>query len=192
MESINLYNLTEWERRVFAAALLERMWPSYAVFSETTKYGDSSLLKNQLDLVWQKLADTHFKFNLDVQLEKLEDNTPNPDNFDLFAVYPALDFCSGMMSLLSSYQDKLVNPAIEVAFLSQNSVESYLTACNLENAKSELNNKSFTADPLYIWEMEMQQAIVDCIKDQDESKTTCKVIRQLATESGLSNLGIDY
>jgi len=55
--------LSPWQQIAFAAALLERMLPNYQMFSEAADFGDAKILRNQIDLVWQWLANNTDKAN---------------------------------------------------------------------------------------------------------------------------------
>ena len=74
--------LSHWQSVALSAALLERMLPNYQLFSETVEFGDYKILRNQLDLIWQWLSPNKPKINIEAQLEKLEEQTPDVDHFD--------------------------------------------------------------------------------------------------------------
>ncbi|MDG2394115.1 MAG: DUF416 family protein, partial [Thalassotalea sp.] len=61
--NLNLKNLSLWQQTAFAAALLERMLPNYKMFSQAADFGDPALLRNQLDLIWQRLGQGQVKIN---------------------------------------------------------------------------------------------------------------------------------
>jgi len=104
--------LSQWQQIAFAAALLERMLPNYQLFSEAAEFGEAKLLRNQLDLIWQRLASSHtskanvVKINFEAQLNKLEPQTPDPEAFDFFGVYAALDTCMALTALWQLMQIK--------------------------------------------------------------------------------------
>ncbi|TQV76956.1 DUF416 family protein [Aliikangiella marina] len=187
-----LSRFSDWQQRAFAASLLSRMWPSYKLFHQHTQFGNADLLFNQLDIIWQQLANSATKFNLEVQLEKLESNTPSESDYDLFVVYPALDFCSGLNCLLQSTVDKDSNCAIEVAQLSENSVQAYLDMRYINEFGERATFEQLSQDPLMQWERDMQLAIVDCLKKNPENKNTCSLLKSLVTDEKLSNLGNPY
>jgi hypothetical protein len=107
--AINLpfIQLSQWQQIAFSAALLERMLPNYQMFSEVSEFGNSKLLRNQLDIIWQWLSQPNTtKINIDAQLAKLEIETPNPDEYDSFGVFPALDTCMALAALWQLMQSK--------------------------------------------------------------------------------------
>ena len=69
--------LSHWQQVAFSAALLERMLPNYQMFSDAADFGEFSLLRNQLDLIWQWLDNSRAtKINANAQLNKLEECGP--------------------------------------------------------------------------------------------------------------------
>lgn len=192
MQRERLYKLTNWQRQAFAASLLLRMWPSYTLYSEHSNFGDAQLLFNQLDVFWQRLSNAGLKFNLDVQLEKLESNTPTATDSDVFAVYPALDFCSGMNCLFQSNLDKEANCAVELSRLSENSVIAYIEMLYISENGKRPTQEMVDQDPLFIYENEMQLAIIECLLSNPENKETCLKLKELVTLEKISNLGNPY
>ncbi len=90
--SLPIDQLSLWQKTAFSAALIERMLPNYKMFAENAGFGDFQLLRNQLDLIWQRPDKSQkVKINFDVQITKLEEQVPDPQAFDFFGVYPALE-----------------------------------------------------------------------------------------------------
>ncbi len=188
-----LKTLSQWHQVAFCAALLERMLPNYQMFSEVESFGQSKVLRNQLDLLWQWLdKSSQCKINFAAQLAKLEEQTPNPESFDSFGVFPALDVCMALMSLLQAIQDKDSDGFANVGRLSANSVSYYieLTAAQTAEDNGELSPEDIKAHPLMQWERATQNELFDFLKFSSESKKTCQHAKGLALEEGLSNLGI--
>lgn len=188
--------LTTWQQNVFAAAILERMLPNYQMFSEATHFGDSALLKNQLSLVWQRAAKAKSaKLNADAQLEKLEPNIPEPNEFEFFGVFPALDTVMGLAALLQFQQDKEVENIEQVSRLSENSVMAYVELLIAEELEEEVELEDLTPQikkhPLYEWEKATQNELFDLLKNSPENETTIKEAKALVLSEGVSNLGVE-
>ncbi len=195
-----LKNLSQWQQVAFCAALLERMLPNYQMFAEHAEFGEYKVLRNQLDLVWQWLdKDSRCKINYDAQIAKLEEQVPNPENFDFFGVFPALDSAMALMSLFQSMQD-IQNSAFEnIGKLSENSV-SYYVELSLAQVMDEqtpdeeeliISPQQINEHPLMAWEKATQNELFDFLKNASENKATCKQAKALVLEEGLSNLGIE-
>jgi len=188
--------LSHWQQIAFAGALLERMLPNYRMFSESSKFGDYAVLRNQLDLVWQWLdKKNQTKININAQLNKLEEQTPDPEVFDFFGVFPALDVCMAMMSLLqliqSNGEDKSHEDINSVSRLSHNSVSYYVELLLIDEGEIEVQAANINEHPLGVWEKETQYELFDFLKFAAENKRSCQLAKEMALAEGLSNLGIE-
>jgi uncharacterized protein len=178
-----------WQQQVFATALLQRMLPNYAYFSEATGFGDYKLVQNQIDIIWQKLQLLPVKFKPELQLEKLYPCLPDVEKFDVFAVYPALDVCSGLVALFESFDDKLSECAQDLSLLSLSGVERYLNFAQESEIEAPENNAN---DPLMLWELQTQSELFKLIDKAKPAKAVCLQAKQLVTEQRLTNLAIEY
>lgn len=188
--------LSHWQQIAFAGALIERMLPNYQIFSESSDFGDYALLRNQLDLVWQWLdKKNQTKININSQLNKLEEQTPDPEQYDSFGVFPALDVCMAMMSLWqlmqSNGQDKNHEDINSVSRLSHNSVGYYVELLLINEGADEAEPAIINEHPLMVWEQETQNELFDFIKLVAENKRSCQLAKEMVLSQGLSNLGIE-
>jgi len=191
-----LKNLSQWQKIAFCSALLERMLPNYKMFSDVEAFGEFKVIRNQLDLVWQWLdKNNRGKINFTAQLTKLEEQTPNPEHFNTFGVFPALDVCMALMSLLQGMQDKDDEGFFNVSRLSANSVSFYVELLLSEALDNQddgvISENNISEHPLTQWEVESQKELFNFIKSASENKSTCIKAKALMLEEGLSNLGIE-
>lgn len=187
--------LSHWQQIAFSCALLERMLPNYQMFSESSQFGNYALLRNQLDLVWQWLDKSNkVKININAQLNKLEEQTPDPEAFDSFGVFPALDVCMAMMSLWQLIQtngtDKQHEDIKSISRLSQNSVNFYVDLLLLDEENKDVAETDINEHPLINWEKETQTELFDFLKIASETKRSCQLATEMVLSEGLSNLGI--
>ena len=200
--------LSHWHQVTFAAALLERMLPNYQMFSEAADFGEAKILRNQLDIIWQWLADSRaVKINAEAQLTKLEPQTPDPEAFDFFGVFPALDAC---MALTAMWQLLQVKPAKKgkidaadledvqsISRLSLNSVSYYVELLLADELSDELaDDEEITAaqikaHPLMQWELATQNELFDFLQFAAVDKRTCQLAKKMVLSEGMSNLGIE-
>ncbi|WP_448212354.1 YjaG family protein [Colwellia sp. MEBiC06753] len=186
--------LSNWQQTAFCCALLERMLPNYQMFSQAAEFGDASVIRNQLNTLWQKLDPSQkVKFNIDAQLEKLEMQTPDPEAFDFFGVFPALDVCMAMMSLLQGLQSKDLQEFANVSRLSHNSVSYYVELLLAESLDEDqdITEADINQHPLMAWERDTQNELFDFLKNAPETKATLDQAKAMVLEEGLSNLGIE-
>lgn len=189
-------HLSQWQQIAFSAALLERMIPNYQMFSNHAEFGEFSILRNQLDLIWQWLdKNNRCKINYDAQINKLEPQIPDPQEFDFFGVFPAIDATMATMSLLQAMQDKEVLSAEIVSRLSENSVNYYVELIIADQREqsddSEITEKEIEQHPLMEWEFDTQNELYYALKDLPENKATCLKLKTMVLEEGLSNLGLE-
>lgn len=178
---------------VFASALLERMLPHYAMFARASDFGDAHLLRNQLNLVWQKLDSKQSpKINVEAQLLKLEEHIPSPEDYDMYAAYPALDAAMALLALLQAVNDKDANVAETISRLSQASVTGYveLDLSQQAQAGDTILQSQIKAHPLSEWEKAIQNELFDLVKDTD-TQQVIEQAKSLVLEEGLSSLGFE-
>lgn len=190
-----LAKLSHWQQVAFAGALIERMLPNYQMFSENSQFGSHALLRNQLDLIGQWLDKSNkIKININAQLNKLEEQTPDPEAFDSFGVFPALDVCMAMMSLWQLIQtngtDKDHEDIHSISRLSQNSVNYYVELLSIEENNENQQGESTEEHPLIVWETETQNELFDFLKISAENKRSCQLAKEMVLSEGMSNLGI--
>jgi uncharacterized protein len=191
--------LSQWQKIAFSATLIERMLPNYKIFAENSGFGNYQLIRNQLDLIWQRLdKNQKIKINYDAQLLKLEEQIPDPQAFDFFGVYPALDASMAVMSLLQAMQDNEGEGFDNISRLSENSVNFYVELCLAEeldeqnsDESTEISAELINDHPLMQWEKETQNELFDYLKNSPENNATIKEIKNTVMEQGLSNLGIE-
>jgi len=190
-KALSFSTLSQWQQIAYSAALLERMLPNYKLFSETTEFGQFSILRNQLDTVWQWLdKNNRCKINYEAQLTKLEPQIPEPESFDFFGVYPALDACMAMVSLFQIMQDKSSDGCENVSKLSENSVLKYVELV-LSQDHELITDEMIDSHPLMEWETGTQQELFKYIQIAQENKKSCVHAKSIVLEEGLSNLGIE-
>jgi len=182
-----LMKLLPWQKVSFIAALAERSFPNYKLFSEACDTGDAQQFRLSLDLFWESLTVKNSKINFAIQFDRFEPIIPQLDKFDVYGVYPALDACVTLNSAFNSLvgPDPDVNEAINASRVSVGTVASYLEAL----AGEELTDDIIFADELMKTEIEFQQAVLDLLTVQ-KSPDSIKALRQFAKNGGISNIGI--
>lgn len=190
-KSLSFSTLSQWQQIAYSAALLERMLPNYKLFSEATEFGEFSVLRNQLDTVWQWLdKNNRCKINYEAQLAKLEPQIPEPEQFDFFGVYPALDTCMAMVSMFQIMQDKTSDGCENVSELSESSVLKYVELM-LSQEHEVVTDELIESHPLMAWELETQRDLFNYIQIAQENKKSCELAKSLVLDEGISNLGIE-
>lgn len=191
-----LKGLSSSQKQLFAVALCQRMYPNYQLFSEVSQFGDPQVLDTVLNLLWQSLYDQKLKFNIDIHLDRLNAVMPEPENFDIYGVYPAMDAVTGLIALLSAIQGKYEDDMINISKLSSSTVANYIeTLC--QNELSDIFDSDVMDDFIFAHEYmsherELQASLLNMI--EQESKISADLVKGLRKEiidSGVSNIGIE-
>lgn len=177
--------LQEWRASAFSLLLLERMYPNYQLFCEATEFCDATLLRNTLNTMWEWLAVPGTKINYEAQRTRLDEATPDVNDFDNYGVYPALDFAVSLDAVLNLMSGEDPQGAVVVSKVSQGCVEAFIEA-------SEEEGVAIKEHPLMVWEIELQAEILTLLKSGiKRNKESVKQLKALAIEEGISNIGIE-
>ncbi len=179
--------LEGWPAVAFCATLIERMLPNYQLFCEASGYDDAEQFRKTLNSIWEYLSTPKARINFAVQLEKVEVLIPDPADFDTYGVYPAVDVGMSMAACINLIRGDDPQGAVVVAKLSQGSVEAFIEAM----AEKQTDPAAVKGHPLMQWEIEFQQALLSRLAEQKPGRELAKLLREMALEEGVSNLGIE-
>ncbi|MCD8552149.1 MAG: YjaG family protein [Shewanella xiamenensis] len=179
------------QKKLFAIALCQRMLPNYQLFSEVCEFGDPAVLSTVLELLWQSQYDNKLKFNIDVHLQRLEDNTPDPVDFDSYGVYPAMDAVVALSTLLGAIQTNLEEDITNISKLSSSTVANYIeTISDVELTDDALDDYVF-AHEVMEEERALQNTLLEIIEENPKiTAELVKGLRKEIIEAGVSNIGI--
>ncbi|QFU23849.1 YjaG family protein [Shewanella eurypsychrophilus] len=179
------------QKKVFAIALCQRMLPNYQLFSEVCEFGDPQVLDTALSLLWQSVYDNKLKLNIDIYLERLESNTPDPANFDVYGVYPAMDASTALIALLSAIQSKVEEDIVNISKLSSSTVANYIEAISDVELDDEAFDDYIFNHEVMTEEKELQNTLLQLIEDNPKLNADfIKSLRKEIIQAGVSNIGI--
>ncbi|MFC1236822.1 YjaG family protein [Vibrio sp. F74] len=186
---VRLEKFEPWQQITFMACLCERMYPNYVVFCENTEFAESRIYRDILDSIWELMTVKSAKINFERQLEKLEELIPSSEDFDFYGVYPAIDACKGLSTLIHGLLDRdyLFENMLSVSEL------SVMTVAQLEEAQGcdEITNENQKENEAVCTEWDVQWAIYKPLKDAVRRDIDLiKDLRQEIKDEGVSNLGI--
>ncbi|NOH70520.1 DUF416 family protein [Vibrio pectenicida] len=186
---LRLEKLEPWKQITFMACLCERMYPNYAMFCDSTQFSESRIYRDILDSVWEQLTVKSAKVNYERQLEKLEEIIPSSEDFEFYGVFPAIDACVGLSTLLHGLLDR------DDLFESMQKVSqlSVQTVADLEQAQTniEVTNENQKDNQAVSDEWDVQWAIFRPLKDaQERDIDLIKDLRLELREEGISNIGL--
>jgi hypothetical protein len=179
------------QKKLFAVALCQRMLPNYQLFAEVCHFGNPAVLETLLQLLWQSLYDNKLKLNIELQLAKLEENTPEPENFDVYGVYPALDAVVALSSLLGALESKVEDDIINISKLSSATVANYIEAI-APDEMTEQQLEDFVFDlGVMQEERQLQESLLTIVEEQPQPDAVfIKELRKEIVANGVSNIGI--
>ncbi|PML76831.1 YjaG family protein [Enterovibrio norvegicus] len=186
---LRLEKLEPWQHITFMAALVERMYPNYAAFCQQTDFAEPQAFRNLLDAVWEIMTVKTAKINFENQLEKLEELIPNTEDYDIYLIYPAVDACVSMSTLIHTLLDRDLMME-SVLKISQQSVAS---VAQLEEAQTgvEVTNENQKENEAVCAEWDVQWEIFRALKDAESRDIELiRGIRNELREDGVSNLGL--
>ncbi len=186
---VRLEKLEPWQQITFMACLCERMYPNYAMFCENTEFAEARIYRDVLDSIWEILTVKTAKVNFERQLEKVEELFPSADDFDFYGVYPAMDACQGLATLIHGLLDRehMLEAVIKV---SQQSVK---TVAELEFAQGaeEVTNENQKENEAVCEEWDVQWAIFRPLRETTERDLELiKDLRHELREDQVSNIGV--
>ncbi|WP_415904753.1 YjaG family protein [Neptuniibacter sp. QD48_55] len=184
------YDLKDWQLAAYCAAVSERMFPNFALFARLMEFGDVSKMRQILDAVWDHLNNTGAKMNFEVQLDKVEENMPDLDEFDMYGASPALDAVVALFSTLNTVIAADASEVLTVANMSRESVATFIEL----NADDQISDdelvRFINTHDLMVQEDDFQADILEIIQDDLPRRDALQELRELAHNDGYSNLGI--
>ncbi|WCE29570.1 YjaG family protein [Vibrio sp. SCSIO 43137] len=187
---VRLEKFEPWQQITFMASLCERMYPNYAMFCDATDFAESRIYRDILDSIWELLTVKNAKINFERQLEKLEEIIPSSEDYDFYAVYPAIDACIALSTLLHGLLDRdyLFENMIKI------SQQSVLTVAQLEEAQTgaEITNDNQKENEAVCAEWDVQWAIFRPLREATERDIDLiKDLRAELRDEAISNIGVE-
>ncbi|WP_417686110.1 YjaG family protein [Pseudidiomarina gelatinasegens] len=182
---------------VMALYLCQRMVPNYELFHHVTGFGDPKPLHGALnacwDWVWQEKS---VKVNFARWQEKVDDVTPSEHGHDMLGVYPAMDACTAISTLLQGLLDQNSADLVSVAKVSQAGVAKFLELTEGAELDAQERRKLLREHELVQYEIEVQQAILNYLETvaaatDKPTKELVSQVRAMVTDEGVSNIGVN-
>ena len=174
-----------WQQTVFALALAERMYPNYALYAQSTGKGNEAAFREALDSLWGYMTEKGSRVDLGAILESFEEHIPNPVKEENYGAYPALDACVALGCAYNSVICRLGEEAIEASNASIGSVAGFIEML----AERDFSDEELYEHELMESEMSFQVALMQEV-DKQRDPEQILAIRQMASQDGVSNLGI--
>lgn len=180
-----------------ALYLCERMYPNYELFHQVTGFGDPKPLRGALNACWDwSWQGKKVKVNFARWQEKVDDVTPSEYGHDMLGVYPAMDACTAISTMLEGFQDPSTGDLVSVAKVSQAGVAKFLELTEGAELDDEGRRQLVREHELAVYEIDVQQALLDFLEamQRTEDKPTQMMVRQLqemVVTEGITNIGME-
>lgn len=184
--------LSHRQQSILSLALLERMKPNYELFVAVTEFPQPYALDNMVQSLWERALVKGAKVNLGSLENKVEELTPDEHEFDMYGVFPAIYFCTGLLTYISGESNADEYDAVSVAKISQGCIV-HLIEYQADDA--ELDNAAIREHELMQLETECLSNLIDWLENTNFKGVDAKQIQQQALEKvfadGVTNIGIE-
>ena len=179
---MQLSELNHWQQLAFCTALCERSMPNYQLFCEIEDQAENfESARKILNKVWEYLRGqlTSLK-NMEKQLDAVEVLIPNPDAFEHFGAYPAMDAMVNLQSCVQSVLDSSILDAINIQTMVHERLQQVLEMQEVDPYESEL----------WVRQQDFEQSVFIIITAQSSHADMVKELLPLSKDHGVSQLGI--
>ena len=185
-------SLNKRNQRVLNLILLARMQPNYELFVDLVNFSQPYELKALVNIVWERSVQPSAKVNLEVLSEKVEQLTPSEQDYDSYGVYPAIYYCTALLTCIYGLMNEEEYDAVAIAKISQGCVVHLI---EYQAAEQELDNDMIREHPLMQSEVGFLSELIDWLEEEPLKSLKPNQIRiaalQKAKEEGVTNTGID-
>lgn len=180
------------QQGILSLMLIERMKPNYYLFVQVTDFPQEHNLDNMINSLWERLLVKGAKVSLSAMEDKIELLTPDEHEFDMYGVYPALYFCTAVLSYINGLQSEDDLDPVAVAKISQGCIVHLIEY----QAEAELDNDAVREHELMQNEMAFLGSAIEFVENLPLKQLDAKSIRQKSIEfalaDGVTNIGIEF
>ena len=171
------------QKQLLALALIEPMAANYALFTEVSGQGDSKLFHNIIDLAWQQMLGHGIKVDWQKQRTKLETISPDPEAFDGYGVWPALDACVALSELITLLDENDESGLESIIKTYYSTIEQFLDMQGLSTDDSE--------QALYVEADKFIGEILEAFSTESKQVLAAKAVQTIVRAQTVSNIGIE-
>lgn len=177
---MDLHSLNQWQQLAFCAALCERSFPNYQLFCELEEQ-PSEPARKILNKVWEYLRGQLKSLkNMEKQLETITDLVPNPDEYDQYGAYPAMDTILTLQSCVQAILDRSIEDAANIQTLTHERLLEVLELQGVAPGDSELWHR----------QSHFEEELYKLITAQNSHADMVKALIPMSKDNGVSQLGI--
>ena len=174
--------LNHWQQLAFCTSLCERSMPNYQLFCEIeNKHDDFQQSRKILNKVWEFLRGqlTSLK-NMENQLDTLTDLIPDPEHYEHFGAYPAMDAMVNLQSCVQAVLDSSILDAQNIQNMTRERLQEVLELQGIEQSESEL----------WLRQHDFEAQLYELITSQISHADLVKKLIPFSKDQGVSQIGI--
>lgn len=155
--------LVDSHKAVFGASCCERLVPNYERFASDVRWGDSSVLRRSLNVVWSAIEENTPLDLIDATstnklIDLCESVTPDTEDFTSRFTSAALDAATSVVELLQFSVDRSLHHIADISTLSFDSVDMYVQGLlDIDYSASDFESR-IRAHPLMVKEVTKQMS----------------------------------
>ena len=178
-------------RLAFAAGISERLLPNYEVFSREVGWGNPSLLRSAMDVVWLMVAGGKLRLREIRELQaQIRDLTPDTENFASRLTSAALDAASAVHETLEVACRDDAHRVVSIATFASDTVDLFLKERDDMDPNNPLLEQRILADPLMSRELKKQHQELQLLSRANLDPEFVRRYRDEARHDGKSNLDL--
>lgn len=179
------------QQGILSLILLQRMLPNYQLFTAVTDFPQPHQIENVMNSLWERLLVHGSKLNFVALEEKVEILTPDETDFEMYGVYPAIYFCTGLLNYIAGQQTEDDYDAVAIAKISQGCIVHLI---EYQAGDVELDNSAIREHELMVNEVELLTELISWLESFDMKKLSANDIKKQciakAYADGVTNIGI--
>lgn len=185
-----LQSLSGWRAMAFCLALAERAWPNYALFCRVSGFPGETRLRGILDESWRYLeqGEAHDPYRW---LVRMEECLPDPADFDVYGVHPAVDFWTLLEHAWLSQTESDKPRAALASAISLATVQGFVEMTDGQGLDDDALVKVLDESPYMQGELDFQFWLADTLRKQPapDAQFLADLYADAAND-GISNIGI--
>lgn len=186
-----LEQLRSWREYTFILALAERAFPNYALFADAVGTKGGAKIRLMLDQAWNMLEENNGEALVTQLLARLEGLSPDPDDYDMYGVYPAHDFCRLFEQALLNRLNNTRSRSLEASQWATDTVIQFIEMSEGEGLDEDELVRLLDRHELMKLDKAFQREVILEVKRQRVPAVSfISSIRELAANGGVSNIGI--
>lgn len=165
-----LDKLKDWnfyKQAAFAYLTCERLYPNYVYFSQNYDFGNPIVLREAIDYIYDNLFEQNpDKSKIQFLVQKVEENTPDTEDFSVIFVSSALDACTSILDSLDFLIHRDFSKIKSISTYGTDTIDMYIQEIeNLDfNTDKEFQNK-ISNHPLMKREVAIQTGIISFLNN---------------------------